>query len=78
MTVIGRNRLKWEGNDLFFQSEKVMSIFLGDRESDLWWLRWPDGTVSVDYYNKTRAKEHATRMALKELNNGVEESEQDV
>lgn len=31
-------------------------------------VKWPDGVLSGDYYNLTRAKDHAVTMALKELN----------
>lgn len=78
MSIVGRNRLKWKDNDLFYQDQRVMAVYQKDDDSRLWQVGWNDGTLSVDYYNKTRAKEHAIVMALKELNNGVEESEQDV
>ena len=75
MIIVGRDRLKWNKNDLYYQDKKMISIFHGDVNSDLWWLRWPDGIVSADFYNKTRAKEHAIKIVLQELNNTPEENE---
>lgn len=73
MTIVGRNQLKWKNDDLFYQNRKMISIFLGNSDSDLWWVKWPDGIISADFYNKTRAKEHAIKIILKELNNAIEE-----
>lgn len=75
MNIIGRSRLEWKEDDLFFQNRKMVSIVPEMNNHNRWWLMWPDETLSADWYNRTRAKENAIKIALRELNNGVEEDE---
>jgi len=73
--MIGRNRLKWKGNDLFFQNIRIIAIYEKDDDPELFYVEWNDGVRSADYYNKSRAKEHAMAEGLKILNNTTEEEE---
>ena len=85
MNIYGRDSLRWRKNKLCFRN-KTKALFAvvevnrtGDLgkldekyESVFWRVEWPDGTLSDDFYNKTRAKEHATRLALRKLNGGLD------
>lgn len=77
MRIHGRKELHWEGNDLFLKDRRMVGIYQKDNDPRMWNLGWNDDTFSKDYYNKTRAKEHAYREALKELNNGMSEEDLD-
>lgn len=71
MTIYGRKDLSWKKSSLLFQNEVIMEIISDTTFSNMFRVKWPDGTVSVDYYNKQRVKEHSIRCALETLNNGV-------
>ena len=58
---------KWKGNDLYLNKKKTgFSIFNG--EEDLYWLKWPDGQISADFYNLSRAKDHCIKTACSTYN----------
>lgn len=70
--TIGRSRLSWESNILYFQDKAVMSII---PDISMFRVQWEDKTTSVDYYNKTRAKDHAVRVFLQSRNIDTLDSE---
>lgn len=74
MRIYSRTALHWEGYDLFLDDRKLSAIYQKDDNPELFHVEYTDGTLSVDYYNIQRATEHATKIALKELNNIDEET----
>ena len=75
MRIYARKELKWKNYDLFLKDRRVIAIYEKDDNPELFYVEWNDEVRSADYYNKPRAKEHAMLMALRELNNEVEEEE---
>lgn len=73
--MIGRNRLVWKDNKLYCQDQIMCSVEEEPTKKHMFWVVWPDGQTSADFYNKTRAKDHCYGIALKTLNNEVEEDE---
>ncbi len=43
-----------------------MKILQDKTYPEMYWVEWPDGTLSADFYNKTRAKEHAATVLEEE------------
>lgn len=68
-----RKELSWVKNSLWHKGNYISAIVEDTAHPGMFCIKWPDGSESNDYYNKTRAKDHAIRLALKDLNNGVEE-----
>lgn len=76
MNVYGRSRFTWVKNSIWFKDQYILAIVEDLETKGMFWIKWPDGTQSKDYYNKTRAREHAMKLAMHQVN-GVEEAEQD-
>lgn len=76
MNVYGRSRFKWVRNSLWYKDEYLLAIVEDQSNKGMFHIVWGDGSKSKDYYNKTRAKEHSMKLAMKQIN-GVEEAEQD-
>jgi len=74
MKTYSRKDLKWKGYDLMLEDRKLSAIYEKDDNPFMFQVEFLDGVLSEDYYNKTRAKEHAMRIALKELNKTDEET----
>lgn len=54
----------WRENQLYVQEDNTgVSIVPDATYADLWRVRWPDGVLSDDFYNKTMAKENARTIA---------------
>lgn len=72
-------RFTWKDRKLYLDGKNTKySIFLHSglthpefEETKLYKVRWPDGVLSEDFYNLTRAKQHVIQIARKEL--GVDE-----
>ena len=47
-----------------------MKIVANKQYPDMYHIQWPDGTISTDFYNKTRAKELMRRNDVIELKTG--------
>lgn len=73
MTNVRKRHLVWKDNDLFLKDEKLMSVIQDKQYPSQFRLEWPDGVLSKDFYNFTRAKEHAMRIVLKTLGETVED-----
>jgi len=43
-----------------------MKIIANKAYPGMYYAVYPDGAVSADFYNKTRAKEHTARLAVEE------------
>lgn len=75
MTVYGRKDLKWVKNSLWNKDNYILAIVPDKNAKGMFWIKWPDGTQSKDYYNKTRAKNHAIALTVGELNDMVVEAD---
>jgi len=42
-----------------------MNIIQDKQCTKMYWIEWPDGELSHDFYNITRAKEHAAVIAAR-------------
>lgn len=52
-------------NDLYLGRKKTgYSVVKDETYEGLWRVKYPDGNISEDLYNKTRAKEHCYRLYL--------------
>lgn len=77
MRIYGKNDLRWN-EDVLYLKDAVQCYLVQDKKhKKMYWTKWPDGSMSSDYVNYTRAKEWSVRMTLRELNNGVEEENYD-
>lgn len=62
--------------DITFKEDKLYhgdkdtgySVVPGGPEYKMWKVSWPDGVLSQDYYNLTRAKDHAASLYLETQN----------
>lgn len=52
----------WRKYELYYGNQNT-KFSVRPSEEDLWVVKWPDGIESADWYNLTRAKENAYRMA---------------
>lgn len=75
MTIHSRKELKWVKNSLWHKDNYICAVVEDLEQKGMFWVKWPDETQSKDYYNKTRAKNHAMALTLKDMNDGVEEVE---
>ncbi len=65
--MIGRNDLNWK-KDKLYRGKVDTGFAVHPAEDDVWWVRWPDGKLSADYYNRVRAKDHAARLYFNNQN----------
>lgn len=57
----------WKDKKLYLgKTDTKFSVFNG--EEDIYWVKWPDGQISADFYNLTRAKDNCVKMALSTYN----------
>ena len=65
-----RNRLSWKKTNekfgLYLDQGNPISEELKMEVVPLYWLKWPDGEMSEDKYNLSRAKQHAMDVVCKE------------
>lgn len=74
MRTYGRDRLVWRpGYHIECEGKFYCSVIPVEGNEKMYKVGWPDGIVSKDYYNLTRAKDHAVKETLKLLNNIVED-----
>lgn len=74
-----KENLYWKGRRLFFKTPVLVAdpkpmfeivaqpMDLGDTQM-VYWIRWPDATVTANYYSLPDAKAIAEELALAELN----------
>ena len=68
MRVFNYLDLNWRKDALYCGKRKITALVQDEKYSTMWRIRLPDGTLS-DMVNKTRAKDVATLLALRFLNN---------
>jgi len=65
MTTIHTGKdLYWKEGRLFDKKELILEIVPDEVHKHMFWIKWPDGSKSVDFYNITRAKDHAVKLTL--------------
>lgn len=74
MRIYGRKNLKWLKNSLWEGDNYKLAIVEDSEHKGMFWLKWPDGVKSEDFYNKTRAVDHAIRLTLQDLNKTDQET----
>lgn len=58
-------------SDLDLQLQEVQLKVVKDQEyQNMYRIQWPDGTLSEDMYNFTRAKDYVQRLSVQELKPG--------
>lgn len=64
--MIGKNSLNFRSHTLFKGDQNTGWSVVPDKKivglAKMYRVRWPDGVLSVDYYNYTRARDHAARL----------------
>lgn len=61
--MIGKNNLSFKFKKLYHSDEDTgFSVVPDDKVEKMFRVRWPDGVLSADYYNLTRARDHAARL----------------
>lgn len=69
--MLNTNRFNWKDNKLYLgPKDTKYSIRQDPVEKGMYWVVWPDKTVSEDYYNLTWAKTNAIRAASLDYNTG--------
>lgn len=65
MKKYGSTNLHWEGLEVYKGQKplgfKVIAVGMDYR------IQWPDGVISQDHYNLTRAKDHCIKLAAESL-----------
>lgn len=63
---------KWNKQSLFYQGKEVASVVPDEKYilDDMWRVKWPDGVLSQDCYNLTRAKDNAIKYEVRRLEDG--------
>lgn len=75
MRIYARSELRWRKNKLCLGSRtkalmEVQRYSAFEEYPECYQVKWPDGVLSEDFYNLSRAKDHAVRIALGKLNGG--------
>lgn len=68
MNHYGRDKLSWKKDKLMFKNKEIISVVPDARHTSQWRVLWPNGDLSTDFYNYSRAKEHSVLLALEILN----------
>lgn len=67
--MIGKKQLNFKFKKLYHGDKDTgYSVVPGGPEYKMWKVSWPDGVLSDDYYNLTRAKDHAASLYLEDEN----------
>lgn len=75
MRIYSKNETKWKENVLFYSGKPVMEVVQDETYQTMWRIKYPDGVLSADMYNKTRAKDHCETEFLKTINLETEDTE---
>lgn len=71
MKIFARGEFTWVKNSLWYKDDYLLALVEDKEYPGMFWIKFNDDTQSDDYYNHTRAKEHAVRMVLAQFNNEV-------
>ena len=70
-TKHGRNEFKWVRNSLWFKDEYLLAVVPHETLKDMFWIKWPDGDKSEDFYNISRAKDNAVTYGVRKANRSI-------
>jgi hypothetical protein len=59
--------LKWKDNILRHRNMKYAEVIPHSKYPKMFYIRWANGDLSADFYNISRAKDHAVNYAIKEI-----------
>jgi hypothetical protein len=68
MKATGRDKFTWRDNQLFYAGRKLARVVPNDEVPGMYWIVRPNGDVSADHYNLTRAKQNAITTEMRRLN----------
>lgn len=68
MRLYARNEFTWVRNSLWFKDDYLLALVPDEKHPEMFWIKFNDETQSDDYYNLTRAREHAIELVLEEFN----------
>ena len=68
MTNHGTKELTWKDNKLYYDGEVVYSVVKDRKYPVLYRMKAPDGKLSEDFYNLTRACDNCVFLTLQRLN----------
>lgn len=74
MRVYNRKELTWVKNSLWVGDTYICAIVPDETYGNMFWIKWPNGDKSTDFYSLTRAKDHAVNLALEDLNLNTQET----
>lgn len=77
MTYVGRNRLFYDEElNLIYKEEPILKLIPHAEYPGMWhiWFSWSKNTCP-EFFNGTNAKENGFLIAMRHLNNGIEEPE---
>lgn len=81
MRIYSSKALKWEGNKLYHPTymgdRYICELIPDEKHPSMFWIEWPGSIRSADYYNFTRARDHAIKLTLTDLNKQSEDKPQD-
>lgn len=68
MKHYGQSDFDWKKNKLYLTGKKTgYSVIEEKGHPGMFRIRWPDGILSEDFYNLTRAKDHASTIAAEDM-----------
>ena len=67
------DRITREENKIYYEGELKIEIIPDSTYPTMFWLKWPDGVLSADFYNLPRARQHARKIAMGYSNWDMEE-----
>jgi hypothetical protein len=60
--MIGSKQLSFKFKELYHGKERTGFSVVPTLHSNMYRIQWPDGVLSEDMYNLTRARDHAARL----------------
>lgn len=69
---------QWKYNILYSKGEKKFEIVEDNIYAGMFRVQWPDGVLSADCYNLTRARAHAEALVLEELHGPLDIYDKDM
>lgn len=67
--MLGFDELHWKNPvSLYHGDRKVLSLTPNKEYLGMWRVKWPDGVLSDNFYNHTRAKENAMKWYVADFN----------
>jgi hypothetical protein len=68
MVVYAQDDFLWKGNKLFLKDELLGEVIEDKFIKMVFWVKWPNGDLSQDYYSLTRARDNLVKYSIRTLN----------